>query len=357
MDRLTHIFVILMATLAASVGIANAGVTTVTLRATVRLAPDADVTLGTLAHIEGDQADRIASLPIPSDRISAGAWTELNAKAVRDAISASSAFEGSIVVVGQRVNLTRRAEAAATQTTNTAPAAKQAPTVVTVRDHLESWLRARFRAEPDKIRFTFQERDTDTITTPTDGRKVGVVEIGASGRIALRVTVYEDDRIVLTESIRVGVELQSPAAITERPLRRGTAVAETDVRFEPVWHDPTEPPASPDAVIGKVLSHSIDPGKMLRADHLERPVMIERGQDVSVRAVRGTIVVTTTARARNDAMMGELVELEAKDGSRRRFTARVAGPGRAVMSERTAPETDSQASTADNPTPIASTNR
>ena len=59
--------------------------------------------------------------------------------------------------------------------------------------------------------------------------------------------------------------------------------------------------------------------------------MIERGQDVSVRTVHGSVVVSTTARARGDARMGELIELESKDGSRRRFTARVAGPGRAVM--------------------------
>ena len=41
--------------------------------------------------------------------------------------------------------------------------------------------------------------------------------------------------------------------------------------------------------------------------------------------------MTSTARARHDAMEGEMVELEAKDRSGRRFTARVAGPGRVVM--------------------------
>lgn len=342
MDRLTRVFVAVMATLAASVGIANAGVTTVTLKGTVRLAPTAPVTLGSIATIEGEHAEQLESIVIGSESVLAGAWTEIDAKTVRRAIVDANAPEGSIVVIGQLASLTRVAQRATSKTIESNTPTEPETSVITVRDHIESWLRSRFRVAPNALRVEFNERDFDVITTPTDGRMVGVVEIGKSSRMALRVTVYEGDRIVLTESVRVGVELRGTAAIVDRPLRRGARIRETDVREETIWYDPTEPPAPLSSVIGQALLRSAERGQVLRDSHLEPAVMIERGQDVSVQTVRGSIVVSTTARARHNASMGELIELEAKDGSRRRYTARVAGPGRAVMTQTTSNRTSAQ---------------
>lgn len=339
MDPLTRIVVTLMCVLTASLGIANAkpapvsaaGITTVTLKSTVRLAADADLTLGSIAHIEGNQRDLLEQLRIDTLRVAAGSWTTIPSPEIRSLIDESHAQAGSIVVLGAGSSITRLQSRASIEPK--ARVSEQSTGIVTVRDHLGSWLRSRFRASPDSIRIAYPERSGGLLRTPTDGRIVSVTEIGFSNKIAVRIDVYEGDHLVLSDSIRVGVQVRADALIVSRPIKRGSTLRDSDVRREMSWIDPSDPPATPTSSIGQSLLRSLQPGQIVREHHLEAPTMIERGQDVSVRTVQGTVVVTTVARARHSARQGELIELETKDSTRRRFTARVAGPGRVVMSD------------------------
>lgn len=332
MDQLTRLVMMVMITLTASLGMASGAVTTVSLHATVRLAPDQAVTIGAIADIQGPESVVLETIAIGEEPVPANGWTRLDADAVRKAIEASDARSGSVVVVGPGVSMTRLTErpaddAAPGPTKQSDPA----PGVVTVRDHLRSWLHARYNAGADDLRASFDERDDDMLNTPTQGRAVEVGEIGLSGRAALRVTVYEGDAIVRSGTVRVGVEVRRDALAAVVPIRRGARVEPALVERRAVWADPTEPPADPDNALGRVLRRTVEPGEILRPGHLEAATVVHRGQDVTVRTVRGSVVVTSTARARHDACEGELVELESKNRPDRRFTARVVGPGRAVM--------------------------
>lgn len=330
MDRTTRLVVLLMAVLSHSVGLA--GVTTVTLRATVRLAPDEALTLGAVADIEGTQRERLAGIALGGDGAALGAWRVIDAEGVRGLIEGSGASYGSVVVRGARASVTRMGApgerpAGLARGGETGPA----PGVVTVREHLESWLRSRYGVGAGDMRVTFEDRDAGVLLTPTEGRVVEVRMIGNSARPALRVTVYERDAIVLSETLRIGVRVRVEAPIALLPLRRGERVSAEGFEVRSVWTDPTDPPAEVSALAGQVLRRAVDPGEVIRFGQLEAPVVVTRGQDVSVRTVRGSVVVTTIARARHDACEGDILELDATDRSGRRFTARVAGPGRAVM--------------------------
>src|SRR5690606_24535910 len=107
------------------------------------------------------------------------------------------------------------------------------------------WLRARYGAAAEDLRARFDERDAGTLDTPTAGRVVEARAIGSSSRPALRVMVYEGDSIVLSETLRVGLEVRVPAPVLVRPLRRGERVGEGDFEIQTVWSDPTDPPADP----------------------------------------------------------------------------------------------------------------
>lgn len=329
-DPLTRLVLVLMASLAASVGLAGAQVTTVSLRSTVRLATDEAVTLGSIARIEGAEAGRLSGLAIGAVDPGAGRWTTVEAEVVRRAIEESGAKTGSVVVVGARSSLTR-VGATARAAGADAPGPAPDPGAVVVRDHIEHWVRSRFSVGPDDVRVTIDERDLSMAGTSTEGRVVEIEPVGSSSRLVLRVRVYERDRIVAEQPVRMSVEVRTVAPVAVAPLRRGERVGEAGFELRELWTDPIDPPADPEAVIGQVARRAINPGEVIRHGHLEPPVLVHRGRDVSVRMVRGSVVVTSIARARHDAMEGELVELETKDRSGRRFTARVAGPGRAVM--------------------------
>lgn len=335
MDAMTRIMLVVMTTLASAVGLAGgavgagAGVTTVSLRPTVRLLPEEALTLGAIARIEGNQAEMLASVAVGDGTgMAVGSWATIDADAVRDAIGLSAARDGSVVVVGARSSVTRLSEApaAAPKRSEASPAGG-----VSVRDHLSSWLAARLGVAGDSLRARFDERDADVLALPTAGRVIEVRQIGVSSRMALRVTVYERDTIVLSESLRVAVEVLADAPVAVTPLRRGARLEDAAFEVRPVWSDPTDPPADPALAVGQLLRRAVTPGEVIRVGALESPAMVHRGQDVSVRTVHGSVVLTTIARARHDAGQGEIVELESKDRSDRRFTARVAGPGRAVM--------------------------
>ncbi len=325
MERTNRMILMLLAL--ACVACAAAGeVTTVALRSTVRLAPGEALTLGAVAAIEGRQRDLLAGLPVPG-AVEQGAWTVVEADAIRAMVERSAARVGSVVVKGSRASVTRVPE----RTERPAPAQEPAPDTPNLRRHLESWLTGRHAPGADEVRVTFDERDAALLATPTAGRVVEVRQIGSSSSLSLRVTVYERDTIVLSDTLRVGLSARMPAPVAVRPLRRGVRVDADAFEVRLVWADPSDPPADPATVAGRVLRRALGAGEAVHAGHLETPVLVERGQDVSVRSVRGSVVVTTIARARHDACEGDLVELEPKDRSGRRFTARVAGPGRAVM--------------------------
>tara|TARA_R110000782_G_scaffold13976_13_gene40988 strand:- start:2242 stop:3261 length:1020 start_codon:yes stop_codon:yes gene_type:complete len=329
-DPLTRLVLVLMVALASSVGLAGAGVTTVSLRPTVRLAPGETVTLGSIARIDGDEAGTLEGLAVGSEAVAPGRWTTVEAEAVRGVIEASGARTGSVVVVGARSSVTRRGETPGAATAHPAGGEPAEGTVV-VRDHIESWVQSRFSVRPQDVRVAIDERDRAMATMPTQGRVVEIQPVGTSSRMVLRVRVYERDRIEAEQTVRLTIEVRTMAPVAAVPLRRGEKVGDGSFEVREIWTDPIDPPADPATVVGQVARRGVNPGEVIRTGDLEPPVLVHRGQDVSVRMVRGSVVVTSTARARHDAMEGEMVELEAKDRSGRRFTARVAGPGRVVM--------------------------
>ena len=90
------------------------------------------------------------------------------------------------------------------------------------------------------------------------------------------------------------------------------------------------PVESIEEATGSVVRRRLAAGTMLRVNELESPVLIERGDLITIHCISGGIVVKTKARARTAGRDGEMIELM-MDGSRKSFRARVVGPGRAVM--------------------------
>jgi flagella basal body P-ring formation protein FlgA len=75
-------------------------------------------------------------------------------------------------------------------------------------------------------------------------------------------------------------------------------------------------------------------------------VVIRRGEMVSVDCLSGRVVLRATARALSAGVEGQIIEFKVP-GADRTFTARVAGPGRAVaMANATSSASESAVDTA-----------
>jgi flagella basal body P-ring formation protein FlgA len=89
-------------------------------------------------------------------------------------------------------------------------------------------------------------------------------------------------------------------------------------------------------LIGMEARQAIPIGAMVFSDQVQPPVLVKRGELVTVASQGSGIRVRTTAKAREDGVQGQLVQLESLD-TRERFEARVTGRREAAIIAITSP--------------------
>jgi flagella basal body P-ring formation protein FlgA len=87
---------------------------------------------------------------------------------------------------------------------------------------------------------------------------------------------------------------------------------------------------SPSAVVGMLPRRTIAAGSTLRAEWLQAPQVVRRGDQVAVTVVSGTAVLQLHARAESNARAGERLTLTNIENGRR-FEAVVDRTGEALV--------------------------
>lgn len=310
---------------------------TVTLRASATVNADAPITLGDIATLEGDDAAALATVVIRPGG-SGGSGGPITIAEVRAALDARRVNWGRVALRGgQRCEIR----------TGGAPAPRAAvdpqapPTDATdpstapgdrVRHRVLETLAGLFGVTQDDLRVSFDASSADLLAMSASSRRVDVQATTASSRLMVRVWVYEGDRLLTQGVVRADIRVRVEAVVLRAAISRGERVTPDHVTLETLWMEPTGAPPVRDmaSALGAVSKTRLDAGAVLRVDHVEPPLVIKRGDLVSVHALAGGLTVRTKARALADAREGELVELSrARD--RRPFLARASGPGIAVL--------------------------
>lgn len=142
-------------------------------------------------------------------------------------------------------------------------------------------------------------------------------EVSCSGPVAWRVRVPFE--------IREWAEV----VVTVRPLPRGATISAADVetaRRELSFRN-RDAVRDPLAAIGNRTSRALPSGTVMEAAHLDRPLLVERGQLVTLLAVDGSIEIVTEGKALSDGRLGDRVPVE-NVRSGRRLTGTVVASGR-----------------------------
>lgn len=129
-------------------------------------------------------------------------------------------------------------------------------------------------------------------------------------------------------SLDVRVNARSMVVAAVHSLARGTIVQAADLAL--VHGDPRDDNGSGsfhsmDEAVGKQTTKAIVEGKILTLDDVRAPLMVRRSEVVTVYARSSGIRIHTTARAKDDGALGDLVAVESL-ADRKTFTARVCGP-------------------------------
>ncbi|HEY2252951.1 MAG TPA: flagellar basal body P-ring formation chaperone FlgA, partial [Planctomycetaceae bacterium] len=120
------------------------------------------------------------------------------------------------------------------------------------------------------------------------------------------------------DSFTASVDVLLPVAVAIRPLDRGAVVTAADVELQP--QDPglqsqnrSVPFTTIDSLVGMETKRAIQVGDMITTDAVQPPVLVKRGDAVSVYARGGGIQVRTIARARENGSLGQPVQVESLD--------------------------------------------
>lgn len=312
---------------------------TVHLRSVVRLEANEPLVLSRVAHLEGPMVTGIKDTQLDLPEAGEGGWHRLEPSAVRAALVEALGERGSMVLVrGGTCEIRRRSIASAVP----APAAEsdreseQVPDasalvgVQSVRGHLARRIASMLNADPRDLRLSFADRDAALLDTLSVGRVVDVKPMGSGARVPFAVKVFEGDRLIVSGTVRVGVERRTTVAVVAKPIRRGQTLAVTDLSSDEQWLSPDMATLTIAQAVGHVARGPLEPGMRVEASRVEQAVVVRRGDLVNVDVVAGSVVVTVECRARGEGSMGDLIEFEFKDDRSRTLQARIQGRGRAV---------------------------
>lgn len=178
-------------------------------------------------------------------------------------------------------------------------------------------------ARIDILDFSRQGAPQGEIEFPTAGLR----RIQEDGMWTGYVRYAGNRRFVIWAKVKIAVLVARVIASADLPvgipIEAGQVTAVTREEFP---H--TEAfPAQVEDVIGKVPRAAIRAGAVLRADQLDRPREVLRGDTVLVEVKDGAASLKLEATAEASGALGDLISLE-NPVSHKRFRGRVEGPGR-----------------------------
>ncbi|MDF1808179.1 MAG: flagellar basal body P-ring formation chaperone FlgA [Phycisphaerales bacterium] len=314
-------------------------ITTIRLQSTVRIAADdTELTISDFARVQGPQASDIEALAFdPQKDIQQGIWINIDAKMIRERLTASPHIRvGSVIVKGAKtIAATRLSDPNTTinhsPTTNYPNSPTDGPLL---RSYLEQWVYSqpwlKSTKDSTRIRFDDTERVQGILNTPMNNRTVVFNENGRSKKVSCEILILENEQIILETTVRFYVEVLRDVRITSEQIRRGEVIDESRTVVETRWLSPMSAIADATGSLGLSCKKTIDPGSMLTSAMLEEPIIIRRGQFITARSFHGSASVTMSVRAMDDGRLGELIQLESRD-RKQHFTAKVAAPGQVII--------------------------
>jgi flagella basal body P-ring formation protein FlgA len=312
--------------LALLIGAAGARADTVTLRSFVRVAPGAALTLGDVAELSGPDAQALASIIV----MAAGDMdTSLDMTRIRELLKAHPGLNMGRLELSGSVCRVRQSAPAPVPTQAPAPPRAPEPVGETVKDRVAARIAMALNADPGDLRLEFEDQ-ADLLRTPVAGRTVAIQPTGQSDKMSMSIRVYQGDTIVAQGVARVGVQVRRDVLVARTNLARGMQTKAEMLEADSQWLAPTVQPATEAQAVGALVKGRVDAGKVVLARDVEPPVLVHKGDLVSVDCVAGTVVVGATARAKENGVDGQVIELQSLS-SKKTYMARINGAGRAVL--------------------------
>jgi flagella basal body P-ring formation protein FlgA len=127
-------------------------------------------------------------------------------------------------------------------------------------------------------------------------------------------------------SVKAHVSLPPAIVVCRQAVARGTVLCEADVTLQQVDASQVtqELCSALEDVLGKQTTRALQPGQPLVKGDVRSPLLVQRGEVVTIYSRAAGVQIRTAGRARDEGSLGDLVTIESLS-DRKTFFARVSG--------------------------------
>jgi len=151
----------------------------------------------------------------------------------------------------------------------------------------------------------------------------GVAPFDGSQRFEVAAVVRDGQ----VHRFRLQVKTKRPrrVVVAVQNLPRGTVILDSDVRMETLddSNNLRAVATSLEEVVGKESTGSLRANKPIPTRSLREPILVRRGEFVTVIAISGGIRIETQGKARQDGSLNQLIAVETMGKKRKSYQARV----------------------------------
>lgn len=337
--------------LASAAALVLAGVSaadSVRLRAAVRVAPDAEITLGDVAELDGAKALALAKTRV--GRGETGAFT-LSVERVRQQLVVAGAdmraieIEGTATIVRPLRGVAPSAPVASSEPA--APAAAKGMRVIdpsaeasttSALGIISEIMKNAFGDDADALRLEVSEEQLAKIA-PKAGFRYEVVRKTAlrAARAEFEVIARNADGDELRTRVRVTPKLEREVLVARSESHRGDVADDAAVMREKrlLDLDQAKDALSSDELRNGTFARTVAAGKTIERGDLARTNDVKRRDTLTIRREVGMVAIEFEAVALEDGAKGDVISVERTDRRKSRenkpLSAVVTGPGRAVI--------------------------
>lgn len=205
---------------------------------------------------------------------------------------------------------------------------------VTIRDWLVEMIEQFAQKPRDELKITFADQDAVWLNGDVRQGQIEFEPLSTSplGRLPIAVRQYQNRDSVKSRRITVNVAHRVMAVIADRRIDRGHVFVPEDLKVEQIYIDDERgvPFNGVENVVGKKATSRIRKGTAIYTGDAALPLLVRRGQTITVRCICGGLVVRTIGRAMEDGAESQIIRVR-NEKSREDYQARVTASRQAVV--------------------------
>ena len=295
-------------------------------------APGPMVTLSEVGELEGPYARSLADTVVGAFREGAG-QLNLSLGAVSDALARRDVHWGRLSLQGHETcQVFRTGREDAPRPADRSPAIANLETdiglhsAMSVRDRIVRQIEQVTGRDRADLRVRFKSEEARLNQAAGDQLVIEAQNREKYGRLSFLVHPRGPTAADQRFTVRVEVARRALVLVATRAVPRGQMLSRDAVEVKSLWLEDNgdEPLQKPAVVNGQIAAKPIRAGSVIFPHHIRAPLLVRRGDLITVNCYSGGLLIRTAAWAREDGAFGDVIVAQ-NEKTREKYAVTIAG--------------------------------